>query len=83
MELELKAYKKYLMYECEHNPGKMPLKKDLLIIMKEPDIEIRNDIADFFLENNVLEYKSLGNEVNSETLYKVLAGAIDITDAGA
>lgn len=71
------------MYECEHNPGKMPLKKDLLIIMKEPDIEIRNDIADFFLENNVLEYKSLGNEVNSETLYKVLAGAIDITDAGA
>jgi len=68
----------------------MPLKIDLLIIKKKPDIVIRNDIADFFLENNILEYKSPGDEVNAETFYKALAyaclykaeaGAIDISDA--
>ena len=50
VELELREYKKYLTYEREHNLGKMPLKIDLLIIKKKPDIVIRNDIADFFWE---------------------------------
>ena len=54
VELELREYKKYLTYEREHNLGKMPLKIDLLIIKKKPDIVIRNDIADFFLGNKEL-----------------------------
>lgn len=75
MELELREYKEYLTYEREHNLGKMPLKIDLLIIKKRPDIIIKNDIADFFLGNNILEYKSPGDDVNAGTFYKALAYA--------
>ena len=90
VELELRDYKKYLTYEREHNLGKMPLKIDLLIIKKRHDIVIKNDIADFFLGNNILEYKSPGDDVNAGTFYKALsyaclykaeAGAADIFDA--
>ncbi len=75
VELELRQYKKYLVYEREHNLGKMPLKIDLLIIKKKPDIVIRNDIADFFLGNNILEYKSPGDDLNVGTFYKALSYA--------
>ena len=90
VELELRDYKQYLTYEREHNLGKMPLKIDLLIIKKRHDIVIKNDIADFFLGNNILEYKSPGDDVNAGTFYKALsyaclykaeAGAADIFDA--
>ncbi|MDE6999091.1 MAG: hypothetical protein K2P73_02165 [Lachnospiraceae bacterium] len=56
-----------MTYEREHNPGRMPLKIDLLIIKKRHDIVIKNDIADFFLGNNILEYKSPGDDVNAGT----------------
>ncbi len=90
VELELRDYKQYLTYEREHNLGRMPLKIDLLIIKKRHDIVIKNDIADFFLGNNILEYKSPGDDVNAGTFYKALsyaclykaeAGAADIFDA--
>ncbi len=90
MELELRDYKQYLTYEREHNLGRMPLKIDLLIIKKRHDIVIKNDIADFFLGNNILEYKSPGDDVNAGTFYKALsyaclykaeAGTADIFDA--
>ena len=90
VELELREYKKYLTYEREHNLGRMPLKIDLLIIKKRRDIVIKNDIADFFLGNNILEYKSPGDDVNAGTFYKALSyaclykaesGAADIFDA--
>ena len=89
VELELREYKKYLTYEREHNLGRMPLKIDLLIIKKRRDVIIKNDIADFFLGNNILEYKSPGDDVNAGTFYKALsyaclykaeAGAADIFD---
>ncbi|MDE6992590.1 MAG: hypothetical protein K2P42_18270 [Lachnospiraceae bacterium] len=67
MELELRDHKQCLTYEREHNPGRMPLKIDLLIIKKRHDIVIKNDIADFFLGNNILEYKSPGDDVNAGT----------------
>ncbi len=82
MELALREYKNYLTYEQEHNLGKMPLKIDLLII--------KNDIVDFFFGNNILEYKSPGDDVNAGTFYKALsyaclynaeAGTADIFDA--
>ena len=75
VELELREYKNYLTYEREHNLGKMPLKIDLLVIKKKPDIVIRNDIADFFLGNNIFEYKSPGDDLNAGTFYKALSYA--------
>ena len=75
MELELREYKKYLRYEREHNLGKMPLKLDCLVIKKKPNITIRNDIGDFFLGDNIFEYKSPGDDVNAGTFYKALSYA--------
>ena len=75
VELELREYKQYLTYEREHNLSKMPLKIDLLVIKKKPDIVIKNDIADFFLGYNILEYKSPGDDVNAATFYKALSYA--------
>ena len=75
MELELREYKKYLKYEREHNLSKMPLKIDFLVIRKKSDIIIKNDIGDFFLGNNIFEYKSPGDDVNAGTFYKALAYA--------
>ena len=75
MELELREYKKYLRYEREHNLGKMPLKIDFLVIRKKPNIVIKNDIGDFFLGDNIFEYKSPGDDVNAGTFYKALSYA--------
>lgn len=75
MELELREYKKYLKYEREHNLSKMPLKIDFLVIRKKSDIIIKNDIGDFFLGNNIFEYKSPGDDVNAGTFYKALSYA--------
>lgn len=75
MELELREYKKYLKYERKHNLSKMPLKIDFLVIRKKSDIIIKNDIGDFFLGNNIFEYKSPGDDVNAGTFYKALSYA--------
>ena len=75
MELELREYKKYLRYEREHNLAKMPLRIDFLVIKKRADIVIENEIADFFLGNNIFEYKSPGDDVNAGTFYKALSYA--------
>jgi len=75
VELELRAYKKYLIYEREHNLSKMPLKIDLLVIKKKSNIVIQNEIGDFFLGNNIFEYKSPGDDLNAATFYKVLSYA--------
>ncbi len=75
MELELREYKKYLRYEREHNLGKMPLKIDFLVIRKNPSVTIKNDIGDFFLGNNIFEYKSPGDDMNTGTFYKALSYA--------
>ncbi len=75
MELELRENKKDLIYEREHNLSRMPLKIDFLVIKKKPDVIIKNEIGDFFLGNNILEYKSPGDEVNAGTFYKALSYA--------
>lgn len=75
MELELRDYKQHLHYIREFNLGKMPLKIDFLIIKKKTEIHINNEIADFFLENNIFEYKSPGDSVNTGTFYKALSYA--------
>ena len=75
MELELREYKKYLRYEREHNLRKMPLKIGFLVIRKNPGVTIKNDIGDFFLGNNIFEYKSPGDDLNTGTFYKALSYA--------
>ena len=75
MELELREYKNHLRYECEHNLGKMPLKIDFLVIRKDADVKIENEIGDFFMRANLFEYKSSGDAINAEMFYKALSYA--------
>ena len=75
MELELRENKQDLIYEREHNLSKMPLKIDFLVIKKKPNVIIKNEIGDFFLGNNIFEYKSPNDDVNIGTFYKALSYA--------
>ena len=75
MELELRENKNDLIYEREHNLSRMPLKIDFLVIKKRKDAVIKNEIGDFFLGNNIFEYKSPKDDVNAGTFFKALSYA--------
>lgn len=75
IELELWENKKDLKYEREHNLSKMPLRIDFLVIKKKHNAVIKNEIGDFFLRNNIFEYKSPGDSMNAGTFYTALSYA--------
>ena len=75
MELELRGNKDDLEYIRELNLGRMPIKIDFLVIRKKANVIIKNEIGDFFLGNNIFEYKSPGDDINAGTFYKVLSYA--------
>lgn len=62
-----------LVYEKEYNLNRKPLEIDLLVIKKNRDAEIVNEIGKLFRGHNILEYKSPGGHLNIDTFYK--AGA--------
>ena len=57
-----------LEYIRELNLGRMPIKIDFLVIRKKANVIIKNEIGDFFLGNNIFEYKSPGDDINAGTL---------------
>ena len=71
MNLELKENKDDLIFEKEYNLNTKPLEADLLIIKKRPEIKIKNEIGEFFLGHNLIEYKSPRDGLNINTFYKV------------
>ncbi len=75
VELELRENREGLEYDREHNLGRKPLQVDLLVIKKSPGETIRNEIGTFFLGHNIMEYKSPGDALSMDTLYKVFAYA--------
>lgn len=84
MELELAENKKGLTFDREHNLSSEPLRIDLLIIKKDSNEVIKNEIGAFFLGHNIVEYKSPDDKVNIDTFYKVLSYAcLYKSDTGA
>ncbi len=75
MELELTANRKDLVYEREYNLNTKPLEIDLLVIKKDKDIQIENEIGKLFRGHNILEYKSPEDHLNIDTFYKTAAYA--------
>jgi len=75
MELELTANRKDLVYEREYNLNTKPLEIDLLVIKKDKDIQVENEIGKLFRGHNILEYKSPEDHLNIDTLYKTAAYA--------
>jgi len=75
IELEFREDKDLLQYEREYNLSKKPLQIDLLVIKKGVGRRLKNEIGDFFLGYNIMEYKSPGDDLNIDDLYKVLGYA--------
>ena len=76
MELELSENRKDLSYEREHNLNTKPLEIDLLVIKKESNIQISNEIGKLFRKHNIVEYKSPDDyHLNVDAFYKVDAYA--------
>lgn len=57
MDLELRENRKNLEYNKEYNLNTKPLEVDLLIIKKDKDSQIVNEIGKLFRGNNIIEYK--------------------------
>ena len=75
IDLELSANRKDLIYEKEYNLNTKPLEIDLLVIKKEKDVQIENEIGCLFRGHNIMEYKSPDDSMNIDTFYKVLSYA--------
>ena len=75
MQLELKEDAKYLDFTSEYNLNTKPLEMDLLIVKKEKDVELKNEIGKIFRKHNIVEYKSPNDSMNLSTYMKVIAYA--------
>ncbi len=69
IELELRAYD--LDYDQEHQVTRGALSFDLLIIKKQKDEKIDNEIGEFFRKYNVVEFKSPDDELSIDIFFKV------------
>lgn len=72
MQLELAAYKGSLVFKIEYELNRQPLRIDLLVIKKDPNVVIENDIARIFRGHNILEFKSEHDGMTIDDLYKVM-----------
>lgn len=71
VDLELAEERASLSYFRDFRLNQQALEIDLLIIRKEGDQPIKNEIGRLFRKYNIIEYKSPKDELNINTLYKV------------
>ena len=73
INLELAENRGDLIYEKEYNLNTKPLEIDLLVIKKDKDVQISNEIGRMFKGHNILEYRSPEDRMDIDFFYK--AGA--------
>ncbi|MDE7205887.1 MAG: hypothetical protein K2N90_01770 [Lachnospiraceae bacterium] len=73
IDLELAKNRSDLTYHREYNLNKQALEVDLLVIKKDKDTLIDNEIGKMFRKYNIMEYKSPDDHFSIDTFYK--AGA--------
>ncbi len=71
VDLELAEERASLSYFRDFSLNQQALEIDLLIIRRESDQPIRNEIGRLFKKYNIIECKSPKDELNIDTLYKV------------
>ena len=74
-ELELRENSDVLTFIQEYNLSKEPLRADLLVIRKEPGVQIVNEIGKIFKGHNIIEYKSPDDGLTIDDFYKTAAYA--------
>lgn len=75
MGLELAENQDDLIFQKEYNLNTKPLEIDLLVIRKNADTRIENEIGNIFRGHNIMEYKSPDDHLNIDTFYKAEAYA--------
>lgn len=75
VQLELIGNKGQLAYRLEHGLNTRPIQIDLLVIVKSPEIEVKNEIGHIFRGHNLFEYKSPNDQMTIDTFSKALAYA--------
>jgi hypothetical protein len=75
IQLELIDYKNSLEFMYEYQLATEPLRVDLLIIKKPPNLAIDKNIARIFRSDNILEFKSPGDYLSVKDFLKVYAYA--------
>ena len=75
MNLEFSENRDDLIFEPEYNLNTKPLEIDLLVIKKQPDVSLANEIGSFFRGHNIIEYKSPGDHLDIDAFYKSIAYA--------
>ncbi len=75
MDLELREYRKDLVFEKEYSLNTKPLEIDLLIIKKKASVQISNDIGSFFRGHNIFEYRSPKDHLDIDVFHKTIAYA--------
>ncbi len=73
MDLEFGENRKDLIYEKEYNLNTKPLEIDLLVIKKDSDVQIVNEIGKLFRGHNIVEYKSPEDHMDIDDFYKAAA----------
>jgi hypothetical protein len=75
IKLELEPYRDDLEFIAEYPLTAEPLKIDVVIIKKEPDLVIEKNIARILRSDNIVEFKSPDDYFSVHDLYKVLSYA--------
>jgi hypothetical protein len=73
--MELLDYHDILDFNDENHLNEEPLRVDCVVIKKTKDVKIEKNIAAFFREYNLFEYKSPGKYVSIADFYKVYSYA--------
>lgn len=71
IQIELADEAENLIFENEHNLGTKPMQIDVLIIKKNPDIQLKKNIGQLFRKYNIIEYKSPDDYLSIDDFYKV------------
>lgn len=74
-ELELSSSQAVLDFQREYNLSKKPLQIDLLVIKKQEDACIENEIGHIFRQYNVLEFKSPDDGMTVDDFFKTIGYA--------
>ncbi len=64
-----------LEYDSEHQLNHNPVRIDLLVVKKNKDIELVNELGARFRGHNIMEYKSEKDRLNIDTVFKANAYA--------
>ena len=71
IQIELEEERDKLTFENEHQLSTKPLEADIVIIKKQPGIQIQKNIGKIFREHNIIEYKGPGDSFSIDDFYKV------------